>query len=94
MCFLGGNLQKKEIEEIVFLPTETGYNFASININLIPIADRDSIVGSLHSHPNGYLKPSKADAKFFKRFKINIILGNKTAKFFDENAQPLEVEIN
>ncbi|MDD3083961.1 MAG: Mov34/MPN/PAD-1 family protein [Candidatus ainarchaeum sp.] len=73
LCFLSGNEEKKEINEIVLIPTQNGNDYSSINIYNMPI-DK-TIIGSLHSHPNGLPIASKADKKFFERFKINIIIG-------------------
>jgi proteasome lid subunit RPN8/RPN11 len=94
LCFLGGDEKKQEITEIVILPTYNGETFSSINTNIIPF-DK-TIIGSLHSHPNGITQPSEADEKFFKNYKINIIISNKLKKqisFFDNNSKPLKVQI-
>jgi len=73
MCFLGGDSKTQNIEEIVILPTYNGETFSSVNMNTMPLDQ--TIIGSLHSHPNGFAMPSNADKHFFKRFKINLILG-------------------
>lgn len=73
ICFLGGDSKKEEITEFVFLPNETDENSASINTQVIPFDD--TIVGSLHSHPNSTNTPSYADKKLFAKYKINLILG-------------------
>ncbi|MFA5763767.1 MAG: hypothetical protein WC915_03055 [archaeon] len=94
MCFLGGDEKTQIIDEIVILPTYNGETFSSININTMPF-DK-TIVGSLHSHPNGFAGASNADKKFFKRFKLNLILGvgiRKEIRFFDENSTDITVEI-
>jgi proteasome lid subunit RPN8/RPN11 len=94
MCFLGGDENKQEINEIVILPTYNGETFSSVNLNIMPF-DK-TIIGSLHSHPNGFAQPSNADKQFFKRYKINLILGNGPIRqigFFDNKSNPLQVEI-
>ena len=94
MCFLGQNPKTKIIDEIVLLPTTNGKTFTSINLGVIPIDD--TIIGSLHSHPSNSITPSKADLNFFKRFKVNFILGigqyNNFASY-DENGNKLELEL-
>lgn len=46
---------------------------ATLKTNNIPISE--TIIGSFHSHPNGYLKPSDADSNMFQKYPINIIAG-------------------
>jgi proteasome lid subunit RPN8/RPN11 len=95
MCFLSGDLKKQIIDEFVLLPTENGENFASISLNVIPIDN--SILGSIHSHPNGNPYPSQADKKFFKRYQINAIIGltQDSVKiiFYNKNGEREEVLI-
>ncbi|MEI7961829.1 MAG: Mov34/MPN/PAD-1 family protein, partial [archaeon] len=74
MCFLGGNGENETIEEIVFLPTQTSENSASVNELDIPFDD--TIIGSFHSHPSGPNSPSRQDKKFFLKYKINAIINN------------------
>ncbi len=92
MCFLGGDKKSQIINEIVLLPTYNGKTFSSINLGTIPIDE--TIVGSLHSHPNGCSKFSDADKNFFKRFEINIILGvgkNNEITFYDNKSNKINV---
>jgi proteasome lid subunit RPN8/RPN11 len=95
LCFLAGNKKAKSISEIILIPTQNGKTFSSINLYNMPI-DND-LVGSVHSHPNGFTLPSKADKLFFKRFKINIIIGLNNIRtiisFYDENSQEIKVNI-
>jgi len=73
ICFLGGNSKTEEIIEFIFLPNESDEESASINVQTMPYDD--TIVGSLHSHPNSTNEPSNADKKLFLKYPINIILG-------------------
>jgi proteasome lid subunit RPN8/RPN11 len=95
LCFLGGNTQKQEIIEIIFLPNQSDESSTSINMNAFP--SDATIIGSAHSHPNSSILPSNADKKFFKRFKINIIIGlNKFETrigFYNEKTNKIEVKI-
>ncbi|MDD3159406.1 MAG: hypothetical protein PHQ98_00385 [Candidatus ainarchaeum sp.] len=60
------------IDEFVLLMQYNSKNSSSINLFNKPFDS--SIIGSFHSHPNSIPYPSTADNKFFKRFKVNIIL--------------------
>ena len=98
LCFLGGNKKDQTIDEIVFLPSISGESFATINLTNMP--NDTSIIGSLHSHPNGVARPSLADKRFFTRYYINIILGvnsntNQTYSIsaFDTKATSLELKL-
>lgn len=93
MCFLS-SIKKNIIDEIILFPTENDENSASINLNDIPLGL--GIIGSLHSHPNNYIKPSNADLNFFKHYEINIIIGTdswKNYKIFDKNGKEIFLEL-
>lgn len=92
MCFLSST--KNIIDEIILFPTQNDENSASINLNDIPFGV--GIIGSLHSHPNNYIKPSNADLNFFKRYEINIIIGTdfwNNYKVFDKNGKEIFLEL-
>ena len=89
ICFLGGDADKEEIIEFIFLPNESDEYSASINTQSIPFDD--AIIGSLHSHPNSTNTPSNADKKLFARYPINLILGYP---FLIENVGAYNKKIN
>ncbi|MBT4870795.1 MAG: hypothetical protein HON47_04425 [Candidatus Diapherotrites archaeon] len=93
MCFLSGNKKTKTIEEIVFLPNNSGNNFASIWEGVIPLDD--TILGSVHSHPTGRASPSSADKHFFLKYELNLIISLSENKigFFDNTGKQIDVEI-
>ncbi len=98
MCFLGGDKKKQEITEIVLLPTYNSKNSASVNLMNAPIDD--TIVGTLHSHPNGYSNSSTADKKFFENYELNIIIGltkkddfNANFSFYDNKGNKTTIEL-
>lgn len=93
MCFLSGDKKIKEITEIVFLPSTSGTNFASILESVIPIDD--TILGSVHSHPSGIASPSAADKVFFRRYKLNLIISTSSNQigFFDSTGNTIKVEV-
>lgn len=95
VCFLGGDNKKEEIIEFVFLPNESDTHSASINTQVIPFDD--TIVGSLHSHPNSTNNPSNADKKLFSKYKINLILGYpfliENIGIYDEKINRIQIEL-
>jgi proteasome lid subunit RPN8/RPN11 len=92
---LGGNKKLEIIEEFVVPQTITGINFASVNLLAVPFDE--TIVGSVHSHPNGMPFPSSADKRFFARYFLNAIIGwpfkKENIKFYDSNAKETRVDI-
>lgn len=54
-------------------------------------------VGSVHSHPNGVLRPSDADLASFGRGKIHIIIGapygRRDWRAFDRNGEPIHLDV-
>ena len=94
MCLLSGDIKTMVINEIVVGATYTSQNSASIDLNTIPFDE--TIVGSIHSHPNNYCYPSKADKRFFLRYKINIIIGvgeKGCTGVYDSFGNPLPYEL-
>jgi len=71
---------KNTITELELLPgTISGGSQAIFKLHMLPIDF--SVVGTVHSHPSGIPRPSKADLEFFDRFgKIHIIVASP----FDE----------
>lgn len=63
------------IDEFELAPgTITGTNSASFQPHMMPLGT--GITGSAHSHPNGVMKPSNADLRFFPATgKYHIIIG-------------------
>jgi proteasome lid subunit RPN8/RPN11 len=53
--------------------------------------------GSVHSHPNGVLRPSDADLQTFNKGKVHIIVGapyGKTDwKAFDQEGDPRKLDV-
>ena len=66
ILLLRGKRQKNliEISELIVPPLATyGQGFATIPTHMLPIDF--SVVGTVHSHPSGNLKPSPADLNHF-----------------------------
>jgi len=69
---LVGDKDDKIIDDIYIIPATTNNLFSSsIRTDLVPMSL--SIVGSVHSHPSNYARPSNADLHFFSSKSINII---------------------
>jgi proteasome lid subunit RPN8/RPN11 len=61
------------VTELLVIPgTRSNSVSATVRTNMIP--NRDT-VGSVHSHPNGVLRPSDADLGTFGRGSVHLILG-------------------
>ena len=95
ICFLGGSVKKEEITEFVFLPNESDTHSASVNALSIPFDD--TIIGSLHSHPNSTSIPSNADKKLFTKYHVNLILGYpfliENIGAYDKNSANINVNL-
>ena len=63
------------IEEINILPgTITGSSSATLHFDMMPLDTH--LAGSAHSHPQGAIRPSDADLRFFPRAgRYHIIIG-------------------
>jgi proteasome lid subunit RPN8/RPN11 len=85
------------IEELNMLPgTITGENSASLFLDMMPLDTH--LAGSAHSHPNGVLRPSNADIKFFPRSgRFHLIIGypyrESDWKCFSAGGVPQTIEV-
>jgi proteasome lid subunit RPN8/RPN11 len=62
------------ITDVLIIPgTSSNPMSATVDSNMIPNS-RDA-VGSIHSHPNGVLRPSDADLDTFRSGKVHVIMG-------------------
>lgn len=94
MCFIGSSKNNSIIDEIILFPTQNNENSASIDLNNIPF--NSGVIGSVHSHPNNFLHPSKADLNFFLKYEINIIFGTinkENYKIFDKFGTQINLEV-
>jgi proteasome lid subunit RPN8/RPN11 len=88
---------KDTITEIVLLPgTVSGDSHAIFQLHMLPIDF--SIIGTVHSHPSPYPRPSDADLQLFGKFgKVHIIVASPfdehSWKAYDYNGNNLEIEI-
>ncbi|WP_336022178.1 Mov34/MPN/PAD-1 family protein [Halobellus salinisoli] len=84
------------ITEVLIVPgTRSNPVSATVDNNMIP-NDHHS-VGSIHSHPNGVLRPSDADLDTFGQGEVHIILGHPYGphdwKAFDQNGDVRDLEV-
>jgi len=72
-----GLIREKDgiMEEFNLLPGTIGReNSASLHYDMMPLDTH--LTGSAHSHPNGVLRPSDADVRFFPRTgRYHLIIG-------------------
>ena len=93
---LGLGRDGRVITDIVVVPgTESNPVSASVN----PINQHNDVrsVGSVHSHPNGVLRPSDADLATFTRGEVHIIIGAPYGpedwRAFDSEGQPTDLDV-
>jgi len=84
------------ITDVLLAPgTKTNPTSAEFNPSYMP-NDLDS-VGSVHSHPNGVLRPSDADLATFSRGRIHIIVGapyrRSDWRAFDREGEPVDLDV-
>lgn len=84
------------ITDVLVIPgTDTNPVSATVKTSQVP-NDFNS-VGSVHSHPNGVLKPSDADLATFGRGKVHIIIGypydREDWKAFDRKGEPRDLDV-
>ena len=84
------------ITDVLVIPgTESNSVSATVKTSQIP-NDFNS-VGSVHSHPNGVLKPSKEDLATFGKGKVHIIIGypydRGDWKAFDRKGEPRDLDV-
>ncbi|NHN58372.1 MULTISPECIES: Mov34/MPN/PAD-1 family protein [Halorussus] len=93
---LGLEREGTVITDVLVIPgTESNPVSATVKTSMIP-NDFNS-VGSVHSHPNGVLKPSKEDLATFGKGKVHIIIGypydDEDWQAFDREGEPTELDV-
>jgi proteasome lid subunit RPN8/RPN11 len=82
--------------DVLVIPgTESNSVSATVRTSMVP-NDRKT-VGSVHSHPNGVLRPSDADRAAFGRGRLHLILGHPYGpgdwRAFDREGEPRDCEV-
>ncbi len=84
------------LSDVLVIPgTETNPVSATVKTSMIPNDLRAA--GSIHSHPNGVLRPSNEDLGTFGRNKIHIILGAPYGRddwqAYDREGEPTDLSV-
>jgi proteasome lid subunit RPN8/RPN11 len=88
---------KDTISEVVIIPgTISGDSHAIFQMHMRPIDF--SIVGTVHSHPSPFARPSEADLHLFGKYgKVHIIaampFSGKAWKAYNHSGEKIEIEI-
>jgi proteasome lid subunit RPN8/RPN11 len=93
---LGLDREGTVITDVLLAPgTKTNPVSAEFNPSYLP--NDPNGVGSVHSHPNGVLRPSDADLATFTRGKVHIIVGapygRNDWRAFDRNGEPTTLDV-
>ena len=80
---------------LVFPGTKSNPTSATVQEYMVPNDIRSA--GSVHSHPNGVLRPSDADLMTFGKGKVHIIIGYPYGRddwqAFDRQGDPRDLEV-
>jgi proteasome lid subunit RPN8/RPN11 len=84
------------VTDVLVIPaTKTSPTSATLQTNLVPNDGRT--LGSIHSHPNGVLRPSDEDLQTFGRGVVHVILGAPYGpddwRAFDREGEPRELSV-
>jgi proteasome lid subunit RPN8/RPN11 len=84
------------LTEVLVIPgTESNPVSATVKTSMVPNDMRAA--GSVHSHPNGVLRPSDADLATFGRGDVHIIVGYPYGpddwQAFDNEGEPVELDV-
>ncbi len=84
------------LSEVLVVPG-TKTNPVSAEFKTIQAPNDLSAAGSIHSHPNGVLRPSQADLASFSQNHVHIILGAPYGpddwQAFDRDGEPIELPV-
>ncbi len=84
------------VTDVLVIPgTESNPVSATVKSSMIP--NDLKAVGSVHSHPNGVLRPSAADRAAFGSGNVHIIIGEPyrrdSWRAFDRDGEPRELDV-
>lgn len=84
------------ITDVLVIPgTTSSPESATVRENFIPNGSK--AVGSIHSHPNGVLRPSNQDLSTFHAGDVHVIMGapydRDCWRAFDSDGDPRELEV-
>ena len=84
------------ITDVLVIPgTESNPVSATVKTNMVP--NDLTAAGSVHSHPNGVLRPSDADLATFGKGKVHVIVGAPYGRddwrAFDREGEPRDLPV-
>lgn len=84
------------LTDVLVIPgTETNPVSATVKTNMVPNDLRAA--GSIHSHPNGVLRPSDADLGTFGRNRVHVIVGAPYGRddwrAFGRDGEPMDLPV-
>jgi len=93
---LGLDRSGQVITDVLVIPgTESNPTSASVKTMMQP--NHVQTVGSVHSHPNGVLRPSNADLMTFGKGQVHIIVGAPYGRTdwqaFDNEGEPTDLDV-
>jgi proteasome lid subunit RPN8/RPN11 len=93
---VGVDRDGRVVTDVLVIPgTESNSVSATVKTSMIP--NDFSAMGSIHSHPNGVLRPSDADIETFGKGPVHIILGAPYGpedwRAFDREGQPRDLDV-
>ncbi|WP_290817106.1 Mov34/MPN/PAD-1 family protein [Halovivax sp.] len=84
------------ITDILVMPG-TEQNSVSATVKTSTIPNDTKALGSVHSHPNGVIRPSQADLETFGRGSVHIIVGAPYGRHdwqaFDSQGRPTQLNV-
>jgi len=84
------------ITDVLVVPGTTS-NSVSATVKTNQIPNDVNALGSVHSHPNGVLRPSDEDLQTFGRGDVHIIIGapygQEDWRAFDRQGRPTDLEV-
>jgi len=93
---LGLDREGTVITDVLVIPATSSNPFgATVRTNLVP--NDSKALGSVHSHPNGVLRPSDTDRRSFGRGTVHIIVGHPYGRddwrAFDSSGEPRDLDV-
>jgi len=93
---LGLNQKGQVITDVLVIPgTKSDPMSATVKTKMVPNDIKS--VGSVHSHPNGVLRPSDADLATFHKGNVHIIIGAPYEwgdwRVFGSNGEPRSLDV-
>lgn len=93
---LGLDRDGEVVTDLMVIPGTTSNPYsATVRQEFVPAGGR--AVGSVHSHPNGVLRPSDADLQTFGAGRVHVIVGHPYGqndwRAFDREGEPRSFEV-